>query len=131
MILRQRIMKGREYFWVYIIECDNGAYYTGYTDDLARRYYLHLKGLSGSKYTRSFKPVRLAQCWRIFSTKGDAMKVERLIKKIGRKRKESIIDRPGILLEIVSEHLQASINIKPFDPAKIEEESKKIHGNSK
>ena len=43
------------YYWVYILNCENGAFYTGYTTDLIRRYHEHLEG--SSKYTRSFKPL--------------------------------------------------------------------------
>ncbi|MBN1283401.1 MAG: GIY-YIG nuclease family protein [Proteobacteria bacterium] len=43
---------------VYMIECSDGTLYTGVTLDLGRRLREHNAG-SGSKYTRSRRPVRL------------------------------------------------------------------------
>ena len=53
-------------YYVYILLCKNGSYYTGYTTDIKRRYKEHLKGTAKSKYTRSFKVKNLAQCWQAF-----------------------------------------------------------------
>jgi len=86
-------------FWIYIIEVESGNYYTGFTSDLARRYREHLRG--SSKYTRSFKPRKIARCWRISGSIGDAMKVERLIKKQSRKKKELFVGKPGQLVRLV------------------------------
>ncbi|MFZ2314539.1 MAG: GIY-YIG nuclease family protein [Gammaproteobacteria bacterium] len=81
------------FYWVYILACDNGSYYTGYTVDLAKRYKLHLEG-KACKYTRSFKPIALAQCWKVMGEKKIAMQVERDIKKLSRANKEKIIAEP-------------------------------------
>lgn len=83
-------------YWVYILYCNNGHYYTGYTSNLIKRYASHLNG-SGSKYTRSFKPLHLAQCWKINGNKSLAMKIERSIKKLSRIEKEKIIGSPFLL----------------------------------
>lgn len=88
-------MKTKSY-WVYILLCENNCYYTGYTRDLEKRFAAHLAG-KASKYTRSFKPVRIAQSWEIHGGKSLAMKVESQIKKLSRKQKEEIISNPGIL----------------------------------
>lgn len=79
-------------FWVYILECSNGSYYTGYTVDLTKRYQAHLKG-SASKYTRSFKPIRIAQSWKV-DDKSTAMKLEKYIKQLSRQEKEKLLFRP-------------------------------------
>ena len=83
-------------YWVYILRCDNNSLYTGYTDDLIRRYHSHKKG-TGSKYTRSFKPKFVAQCWEITGEKGLAMQVEHQIKKMSREEKERVILVPSTL----------------------------------
>ena len=31
-------------YWVYILECKNGAFYTGYTNDVEKRYRDHCAG---------------------------------------------------------------------------------------
>ncbi|KTD61567.1 GIY-YIG nuclease family protein [Legionella spiritensis] len=83
-------------YWVYILRCENDSLYTGYTDDLLIRYQAHKNG-TGSKYTRSFKPKFIAQCWEISGEKRLAMQVERQIKKMSREEKESVILCPSIL----------------------------------
>jgi len=43
---------------VYLIECRNGAWYAGITNDLDARYAAHVAG-KGARYTRANPPVRL------------------------------------------------------------------------
>ena len=77
--------------------CENGNYYTGYTDDLNKRYQAHVDGSSRCKYTRSFKPVHIAQSWKIPGDKVLALKIERHIKSLTRVDKERIILEPHII----------------------------------
>lgn len=85
-----------ESYWVYILHCANNTYYTGYTNDLNKRFEAHVNG-TASKYTRSFKPLRIAQSWKIDGDKSLAMKIERAIKKLTRAAKEKIIANPLLL----------------------------------
>jgi putative endonuclease len=85
-------------YWVYILHCQNDSYYTGYTTDLLRRYQDHLSGKC--KYTRSFKPLAIAQAWKITGTKSAAMKVENFIKKLTREDKQQLLLKPENLFEI-------------------------------
>lgn len=87
-------------YWVYILHCDNDSYYTGYTHALVERYRSHVQGTGRCKYTRSFKPMGIAQCWKIAGDKALAMRVERYIKKLSRSEKEKIIARPSMLMNI-------------------------------
>ena len=84
-------------FYVYILHCDNGSYYTGYTPDLARRYQAHLDGKC--KYTRSFKPLRIAHSWFVEGEKADAMRVERYIKSLSRQQKEDLLLSPDDMMK--------------------------------
>lgn len=84
-------------YWVYILLCENNTYYTGYTNDLVKRYQAHMNGTGKCKYTRSFKPLCVIQCWRIFGDKSFAMQMERYIKKLSRLEKEKVIARPSQL----------------------------------
>ena len=86
-------------YWVYILLCDNNSYYTGYTDNLEKRYQSHLNGTGGCKYTRSFKPLKIAQSWLIKGDKLLAMKLERTIKKRSRQDKLALISNPQALSE--------------------------------
>lgn len=82
-------------YWVYILECENGSYYTGYTTNLLRRYQLHIDG-KASKYTRSFKPIKIAQSWKIEGDKSLAMRLESQLKKLSRSEKEEVIRNPAV-----------------------------------
>ena len=84
-------------WYVYILECENGSYYTGITDDMARRFAEHRKGTARSKFTRSFRPIRIAVCWRVGGVKGAALKIELLIKGLDRAAKDSLIIDPDTL----------------------------------
>ncbi|MFB6119781.1 MAG: GIY-YIG nuclease family protein [Halobacteriaceae archaeon] len=44
--------------WVYVLECADGTFYTGYTTDVERRVAEHDAG-EGAKYTRGRTPVEL------------------------------------------------------------------------
>ncbi|MEI6614524.1 MAG: GIY-YIG nuclease family protein [Chrysiogenales bacterium] len=76
-------------FFVYILQCRDGTFYTGYTPDLVRRLELHNSGI-GAKYTRSRLPVELVWCkeYRYFKR---AFLAELKIKKLTRKQKELLI----------------------------------------
>jgi putative endonuclease len=91
-------------YWVYILRCENNALYTGYTDDLNKRYEAHCAG-RGAKYTRSFKPVEIAQAWQVFIDKSIALKIELYIKGLGRKEKEALITKPERLVDLFGREL--------------------------
>jgi len=76
--------------FVYIIECSNGAYYTGYTTDMQRRYTEHLNGSKKCRYTRSFPPKQLL-LQLTFDNKSEALKAEAEIKKLSRAEKIKLI----------------------------------------
>ncbi|MDB6097097.1 MAG: uncharacterized protein JWM09_1375 [Francisellaceae bacterium] len=83
-------------FWVYILYCANGSLYTGYTNHLLRRYFLHVTR-KGAKYTISFPPKYLAQVWPCYGTIKSAMQLEFFIKKMNKKNKLLIIEQPHLL----------------------------------
>jgi len=88
-----------EFFWIYMLRCSNNTYYTGYTNNLKKRYKSHIDGTGKCKYTKSFKPLEIAQCWKIYDSKAKAMKIEREIKKLSRLEKEKLITIPSLLLD--------------------------------
>jgi putative endonuclease len=87
-------------YWVYILLCENNTYYTGYTNNLEKRYQSHLDGSGGCKYTRSFKPIKIAQSWEIKEGKGRAMYIERYIKNLSRVEKDHLVNYPNFLESI-------------------------------
>jgi putative endonuclease len=85
----RKIERG-EKFYTYIVECSDGTYYTGYTNDLERRLKRHNDGLA-SKYTRARLPVTLA--WKKeYSQFKSAFKTELDIKNLTRMQKEELVN---------------------------------------
>lgn len=77
--------------YTYIVECSDGSFYTGWTNDLERRMKAHNEG-RGAKYTKSRRPVKLAY-FETFQTKEEAMSRECQIKQMTRKEKEALVER--------------------------------------
>ena len=81
-------------FYVYILEviANNGkaSYYTGYSNNLYRRWTEHRKG-TGAKFTRGKENISL-KYFEIYSDRKDAMKRELEIKSYSRKKKIELIN---------------------------------------
>lgn len=110
-------------YWIYMLECDNGSYYTGYTTNLARRFRQHSEGTANVRYTRSHPPVRIAQCWRLFETIGTALKVEGLIKRKPRAVKDRLVARPLELAALASRAFDRNIRLFTADPSRVQQQS--------
>lgn len=89
-------------YFIYILECHNSAYYTGYTTDIKRRYQEHVNR-QASKYTRSFPPRRLAVCWQIDGALSSALKIEKIIKCLPRADKETLVTNPAYLILLLQQ----------------------------
>lgn len=75
--------------YTYIVQCSDGTYYTGWTNDLINRLNTHNSG-KGAKYTRCRLPVSFVYAHK-YETKSEAMKEEYRIKTLTRKEKYSLI----------------------------------------
>ena len=76
--------------YVYVLECADGTYYTGYTTDVERRVAEHDAG-EGAKYTRGRTPVELVHLER-FGSRSAALSREHEIKALSRSAKERLLD---------------------------------------
>jgi putative endonuclease len=76
-------------FWVYILKCADGSYYTGHTDNMEKRIGEHRSGAFGG-YTSTRLPVELVFS-QDFSSREEALTSERQIKGWSRKKKEAMI----------------------------------------
>ena len=87
-------IKRKGEFFVYIIKCSDGTYYTGYTNNLDNRLKLHNQG-RGARYTKVRRPLKLAWSkeYKYFKR---AFLEELRIKKLSRKQKEKLI-KDGVL----------------------------------
>ncbi|MGE5455218.1 MAG: GIY-YIG nuclease family protein [Methylocystaceae bacterium] len=52
-------------WYVYILGCADGTYYTGITIDVVRRIAEHNSARGGSHYTRPRRPVKLLVAWQV------------------------------------------------------------------
>lgn len=74
---------------IYILLCEDGSLYTGYSNDVEQRFSDHKNG-KGGHYTRSHKPVKLIY-QETSETKSKALKRERQIKGWSREKKIEIL----------------------------------------
>jgi putative endonuclease len=75
--------------YTYIVQCSDGTFYTGWTNDLQKRLAAHNEG-RGAKYTKSRRPVKLVY-YETFETKQEAMSREYHLKQLTRAQKEALI----------------------------------------
>ena len=76
-------------FFVYILKCNDGSYYTGHTDNIEVRLHAHQNKLYAN-YTSIRLPVELVFAQDFFSREA-AFRAERKIKGWSRKKKEALI----------------------------------------
>lgn len=76
--------------FVYVLECSDGTFYTGYTIDVERRLAEHKAG-EGARYTRGRTPVELCHV-ESFDSRSAAMSREYEIKQLSRDRKAELLD---------------------------------------
>jgi putative endonuclease len=77
-------------FYVYILLCADGSFYTGYTKNIDARTKLHVNG-KGARYTKMHRPKRVAYV-ELFDSQAKAMKRERDIKKLTHQQKLNLIN---------------------------------------
>jgi putative endonuclease len=83
--------KIRDKWLVYILQCQDGSFYTGITKDMNRRLKMHNDG-KASRYTRIRRPVKLCYQEVCF---GRALSLIRecQIKSLPRSKKEELINK--------------------------------------
>lgn len=80
-------------FWTYMLSCRGGSFYAGRTDDLERRLAEHeLSILPG--FVADHRPFKLVWA-KEFSSRDEAMAIERRIKGWTRARKMALIREIG------------------------------------
>ena len=76
-------------YYVYILRCKDGSYYTGHAKNVERRVKMHKKG-QGARYTRMHEPKELVYV-ETFESRGEAMRRERQIKTLSHNKKQQLI----------------------------------------
>ena len=80
-------------WYLYILRCADGTFYTGITTDVEKRLEQHRAG-KGAKYTRGRGPLELVyreEC----GTHSDALKRELAVKRLPRNKKEQMLTAKG------------------------------------
>ena len=90
-------------YYVYIVECIDGMYYTGITWNLEKRVSEHNAGVK-TPLQPSRLPVKLVY-WEEFPSKMEAAKREKEIKAWSRIKKEELIKRVNPELLFLNEEL--------------------------
>jgi len=76
-------------YYIYVLLCEDGSYYTGYAKDIDSRVKQHMRGV-GARYTKLHRPKRLVYTEE-FDTIGEAMKREREIKQLSHEEKYRLV----------------------------------------
>ncbi|TAK84417.1 MAG: GIY-YIG nuclease family protein [Betaproteobacteria bacterium] len=73
---------GTETWWLYVLECQGGALYTGIAKDVDARFEAHVKG-TGAIFTRLNRPLRVLGKATL-ATKSEALRAEYAFKQLPR-----------------------------------------------
>ncbi|MBU0574090.1 MAG: GIY-YIG nuclease family protein [Candidatus Margulisbacteria bacterium] len=87
-------------YFVYILECESKALYTGITTDLERRFAEHKRG-KGGHYTSSNPPVKILYSEE-HGSRSDATKREIQIKRWSRTKKIALIEGEDWVIKAAS-----------------------------
>jgi predicted GIY-YIG superfamily endonuclease len=85
-------------FYIYILLCSDGSYYTGHTDDMESRMSAHQQRFFPHCYTAKRLPVQLVFV-QATSSRAEALIAERQIKGWTRRKKKALIDGDFELLK--------------------------------
>ena len=77
-------------YWVYMVRCSDGSFYTGITNDADYRVGQHNFGVDPECYTFTRRPVALVYASN-FTDVLDAIRWEKQVKKWSRAKKEALI----------------------------------------
>ena len=75
-------------YYVYILRCSDGSYYTGFTNNLERRLDQYNNGTNKSSFTFCRRPVELV-FHTLFNDVNQAIAFEKQVKGWSRKKKEA------------------------------------------
>ncbi len=78
--------------YVYIVECNDGSFYTGYTLNIEKRVNEHNTSKLGAKSLKGKLPVRLVY-FEEYRSKTSALKREYEIKTWSREQKLSLVNK--------------------------------------
>ena len=90
-------------YYVYILKCNDGSYYTGVTNNIEKRLAEHNSDNSVTSYTFKRRPVELVYCQEFNDIK-QAIELEKQIKGWSRRKKEALINEDWEKLKLYSKN---------------------------
>jgi len=90
-------------FYVYILKCSDGSFYTGHTESLEKRLAQHQQAYFNNCYTVKRLPIALVY-QASFTTREQALTIEMQIKGWSRKKKQALIDDDWVEISRLSKY---------------------------
>ena len=78
-------------YYVYILQCSNGTFYTGSTSNPQERVFDHVSGFDPKAYTFQLRPVKLVWAEE-FEIRIDALSIEKQIKGWSHAKKQALVE---------------------------------------
>lgn len=114
-------------YYIYIILCENGSFYTGITNDLINRFNKH-KNKKGAYYTKIHKPLKYLSVWEVENI-NSALKIEYYIKTKSKKIKTLFTENNKLLKKYFNEDKNENIKIKSMNKNKLNKINEIINEN--
>jgi putative endonuclease len=108
-LLNHRLKEGFHVAWMYILECSDGTYYVGSTNNLERRLREHREG-HGARYTTNRLPVTLVYCEE-YERITDAFFREKQVQGWRRAKREALIRGEPELLPALAKRVFDKVEI--------------------
>ncbi|MEO6720764.1 MAG: 5-(carboxyamino)imidazole ribonucleotide synthase [Ferruginibacter sp.] len=93
--------QGADSFYVYLIECADGSFYTGTTDDILKRYEEHITGIDENCETFGKWPLKL-RYYETISSSGEAAERQNKIAALSKEDKLLLVERNGDPLPLLA-----------------------------
>lgn len=87
--MKKKARPSDEPWFLYILQCSDGSFYTGIAKDLQRRFQKHNEG-KGARYTRTRRPLTLLYQENC-KGRAEALIRECAVKALSRRQKESLV----------------------------------------
>jgi predicted GIY-YIG superfamily endonuclease len=97
-------------YFVYILLCDNGSFYTGYTKDVEERAKVHANG-RGARYTKMHKPEKVVYT-EMFEVRSEAMRREKAIKKLNHVQKQFLINSQNLSKAVLGKNINPEVQVE-------------------
>ena len=97
-----RATRANTQYFVYLLRCEDGTYYTGITTDVERRFKEHKeRGPKAARYTRTHPVAEVAASWEM-PDRSVASKMEARIKRLRHDEKALLAAKPELLETLVA-----------------------------